>query len=149
MVIQRLQTLYLFLAIAAMVVFLFVPFGFWDVDVLKANPALVDLTGAGYVAVLVPVIVSIVCMFVAILCFKKLPLQKSLVTLSIILVLAIACLVIYIMTRGFDVEVANTTVKPLWGGGGLLLVAALVALFGAHNRISHDQKLLRSYDRLR
>lgn len=148
MVIQRLQTLFLILAIACMAVFLFVPFGYWDVDVMS-NTNFVDLKAINFAAFLVPVCVSLLIMLIAIFCFKKMPLQKSLVALSAIIVLAIAGVVIYEMTLGFNDMVPGVTVKPVWGASGLLLVGAFVALIAAYRCISRDQKLLRSYDRLR
>lgn len=148
MVIQRLQTLFLLLAIACMAVFLFVPFGYWDVDVMS-NTNFVDLKAINFAAFLVPVCVSLLIMLIAIFCFKKMPLQKSLVALSAIIVLAIAGVVIYEMTLGFNDMIPGVTVKPVWGASGLLLVGAFVALIAAYRCISRDQKLLRSYDRLR
>lgn len=148
MVIQRLQTLFLLLAIACMAVFLFVPFGYWDVEVMN-NPNYVSLTGAHFAAFLVPTCVSLILMVVAIFCFKKMAMQKSLVALSALIVLAIIGVVIYEMTLGFDMLVPDVTVKPQWGGGGLLLIGAFVGLIAAYRCISRDQKLLRSYDRLR
>lgn len=149
MVIQRLQTLYLLMAIAVMVIFLFVPFGYWDVEVQKSPVQLDKLEAAGNAALLVPTVLSIVFMFIAILCFKKLPLQKSMVALSALMVVAIMLVVVYFMTRGFVEMNPQVTVKPEWGGGGLLLVGALLCLFMAYRGIRADQKLLRSYDRLR
>lgn len=148
MQIQRIQTLYLLLAIAAIVAFIFIPFGFWDESVRTTTVGLVELSGK-MTALLIPACVTILVMFVSVFTFKKLPLQKGLVGLSILLVVAMMLVVIYIMTLGFDVLVPGVTVKPIWAGGGLLLVAALVALIAALSRINADQKLLRSYDRLR
>lgn len=150
MQIQRLQTLFLLLAIACMVTFLFVPFGAWDVSVVsQIDPSWVNLTAKNFSAFLVPAIASVLLMVIAVFTFKKLPLQKSLVMLSVLLVIAIAGVVIYEMTLGFNYQVAGVSVKPVWSGGGLLLIAALVALIAAYRCISRDQKLLRSYDRLR
>ncbi len=100
-------------------------------------------------ALLIPACVAILVMFISIFSYKKFPLQKGLVGLSMLIVVAMMLLVIYVMTMGFDVLVPDVTVKPIWAGGGLLLVAALVALIAALSRIKADQKLLRSYDRLR
>lgn len=149
MVIQRLQTLYLLMAIAVMVVFLFVPFGFWDASlpdsIYKMNP----LEGGKIIALLVPSVIGILFMLIAILCFKKLPLQKSLVALSGLIVVAVMLVIVYIMVTPVTVEGVAAKVTPQWGGGGLLLVGALVAIITAYRSIRRDQKLLRSYDRLR
>jgi hypothetical protein len=148
MQIQRIQTLYILLAIAAVVAFIFIPFGFWDATVQASGVKLVELNGK-MTALLIPACVAILVMFISIFSYKKFPLQKGLVGLSMLIVVAMMLLVIYVMTMGFDVLVPDVTVKPIWAGGGLLLVAALVALIAALSRIKADQKLLRSYDRLR
>lgn len=150
MQIQRLQTLFLLLAIVCMVVFLFVPFGAWDSSVVsQINPKWVNLKAGSFATFLVPTVASLLLMVIAVFVFKKLSLQKGLVFLAALVVLAIAGVVIYEMTLGFNSLVGGVNVKPIWSGGGLLLVAAFVALIAAYRCISRDQKLLRSYDRLR
>ena len=149
MVIQRLQTLYLLMAVAVTVVFLFVPFGFWDVSLPVSADKLNPLEAGKIIALLVPSVIGILLMLIAILCFKKLPLQKSLVALSALIVVAVMLVVVYIMVTPVEIEGVQAKVTPEWGGGGLLLVGTLVALFAAYRSIRHDQKLLRSYDRLR
>lgn len=148
MVIQRLQTLFLLLAIACTAVFLFIPFGYWNADILS-NPGYVDLKAVNFKTFLIPTCVSLLLMLIAIFCFKKMPMQKCLVALSAILVLIMAGVVIYEMTLGLADYYPGVSEKPIWGGGGLLLVGAFVALIAAYRCISRDQKLLRSYDRLR
>lgn len=148
MVIQRLQTLFLLLAIACTAVFLFAPFGYWNADVVSI-PGYVDLKAVNFAAFLIPACVSMLLMLIAIFCFKKMPMQKSLVALSAIIVLAMVGVVIYEMTLGLADLYPGVSAKPIWGGGGLLLVGAFVALIAAYRCISRDQKLLRSYDRLR
>lgn len=148
MVIQRLQTLFLLLAIACTAVFLFIPFGYWNAEVMSI-PGYVDLKAVNFAAFLIPACVSLLLMLIAIFCFKKMPMQKSLVALSAILVLAMIGVVIYEMTLGLADFYPGVSAKPFWGGGGLLLVGAFVALIAAYRCISHDQKLLQSYDRLR
>lgn len=149
MVIQRIQTLMILLAIACVAVFLVVPFGFWDVELQKSSIELVQLKASAQPALLVPALIALAVMFISIFCFKKMPLQKALVALSAIIVVAMACVVVYIMTRGFAESNPAISVAPAWGGGGLLLIGALIALIYAHRRITADQRLLRSYDRLR
>lgn len=150
MVIQRIQTLFLLLAIACMAVFLFVPFGYWNVaETNVGNIGLMELVGKNYVALIVPAVVSMVLMLIGVFSFKKMPFQKLMVTLSALATLAAAGVVIVIMTRGFVDNSTAVEVTAGWSGGGLLLVAALIAQIAAYRGISRDQKLLRSYDRLR
>ena len=131
MVINRLQTLYLMLAMLLTVLFLFFPYGYLGPD---------ELTGISQAAVLVPCCVAV---------FKNLPLQKSFVAISALIVLAEVIMVIYLLTDTYAVAGSPVEVKPRWGFSGLLLIAALISLYGAYRNISADQKLLRSYDRLR
>lgn len=149
MVIQRIQTLFLLLALGMLIAFLFIPFGFWDAEILKSNPEIFKLTAGRNAALLLPTALTIVLVVCSIFLFKKLPLQKSLVSLSAILVVAMMLVVVYVMTLGFNIANPDVTVRPIWGSGGLLLVGALIALIFAVRGIASDQKLLRSYDRLR
>lgn len=150
MQIQRIQTLMMVLAVAAMIVFLFVPFGGYDIELITgadANPPLVASQQPVMLGLSVLVCVLILC---AVFLYNRMPLQKSLVAISAVLVLALACGVIYLLTRPVkSMALAVDSVTPVWGGGGLLLVAAFVALVAAYRGISNDQKLLRSYNSLR
>lgn len=150
MVIQRIQTLFLLLAIACVAAFLFVPFGFWSVsEAAVGKVELLDLVGKNYAGLLLPSIVALVLMAAAIFMFKKAPLQKLLVALSGVATIAAAGVVIFIMTRGFVGETAEFEVNAVWSGGGFLLIAALISQISAYRNIVRDQKLLSSYDRLR
>lgn len=152
MQIQRVQTLYLLLAVGALIVFFFLPFGYWDAEAVSRYAdveAMYPLSASGSAALYVPTAIGIVALFVSIFLFKNMPLQKSIVALSGIIVVATMCVVVYILTRGFDIPNQALTIKPIWGGGGILLIAALVAVIAAYRAISSDQRLLRSYNRLR
>ncbi|MBD5422599.1 MAG: DUF4293 domain-containing protein [Bacteroides sp.] len=150
MQIQRIQTLFLLLAIACVAAFLFVPFGYWSVAEAHAgNIELVDLVGKNYASLILPSVVALVLMVIAVFSFKKMPFQKLMVVLSALATVAAAGVVIYIMTRGFVGESPEFEVKAVWSGGGMLLIAALIAQISAYRNITRDQNLLRSYDRLR
>lgn len=139
MQIQRIQTLYLLLAIAVMIGFIFIPFGYCgEVALSGCRPAL-----------FIPSCAVIVVMIASIFTFKKFSLQKNLVGLSILAVLALIVAVVYVMTMGYDFIAPEATTAPTWGIGGGMLVIALVALIAALSRIKADHKLLRSYDRIR
>lgn len=149
--IQRIQTVYMLLAVVALVAYLFIPFGYGDVQTVAQAPYLASLTAGKYAAFYIPTILAAVLAFVAIFPYKKQPVQKSLNGIAMLLIGAVAILQIYVMMRPEFIVTSPevTNVSLLWGGGGLLLIAALIALLVANNRISADQKLLRSYDRLR
>ena len=139
MQIQRIQTLYLLLAIIAVILFIFMPFGYLgDMALSGQRPAL-----------LIPTCATIVAMTAAIFTFKKFSLQRTLVVLSIVAVIALIVAVVYVMTMGYDVLIENTSLTPVWSYGGGMLVIALISLIAALSRIKADHKLLRSYDRLR
>ena len=139
MQIQRIQTLYLLLAIAVMVAFIFIPFGYCGEMALSGSrPAL-----------LIPTCGVILVMVASIFTFKKFSLQKNLVGLSILAVIALIVAVVYVMTMGYDFIAPEATTIPTWSIGGGMLVIALVALIAALSRIKADHKLLRSYDRIR
>lgn len=151
MQIQRIQSLFILLAIIAVAIFLFIPYGYWDATVAGtfANQY-GPLVAKDQPALLVPSIITLVLLVISIFLFKKLPVQKSIVMLSGIIITAMIIVVIYLLCDSYiDKMDAGVTVKPLWGVSIVLLGAALIAIVFAVRGISHDQKLLRSYDRLR
>lgn len=149
--IQRIQTLCLLLAVVLLVVFSFVPFGFCQaVDVATGVAEVESLMATGFIGVILPLAAAVILGVVAICSFKKLALQKSLTIFAALFTLVTIGVVIYVLVSGFmDTNPEVTIVKLSWGGGGLLLVAALIAFLAAIRGISADQRLLRSYDRLR
>ena len=72
-----------------------------------------------------------------------------LIGLSALIIGACIGIVIYYLTAGYKDTDPDIAIRTVWGGGGLLLVAAELALLGAYRGVSADQKLLRSYDRMR
>lgn len=149
MVIQRIQSLFLLIAVVLMAVFYFTPFGFWEVSDANVTFPVNPLSATDQIAVLIPLTVAVVLAFVSIFLFRKMSVQKSMVILSIISVLAAVGVIVYLLTDTYVDTVSSVSIKPVWGGGALLLVGALIMLVGAYRGILHDQKLLRSYDRLR
>lgn len=149
MVIQRIQSLFILLAIAAVVLFLFIPFGCWDEIVNNENTQLISLYGASQTALLVPAIVASVSLIIALFSFKKFSLQKSLIVLNVIIFLAMILVVIYIMCTTFAINSADVQIKPIWSGGGLCLIAGIISLIAAYRAIVRDERSLRSYNRLR
>lgn len=150
MVIQRLQTLYLILAIVMVSVFFYVPFGYTTVaDVADGVSVLEPLRAGQFTGLVIPLALTLVLMVVAIFMFKKMPMQKLMVLVSALLTVVSMGVVVYVMVSGFSDTNPQVTMTSVWGGGGLLLVGALIAQLAAYNGISSDQRLLRSYDRLR
>ncbi len=150
MVIQRVQTLYLLLSIAFMTAFFFLPFGFIkEVDGATAAQALQPLTGLSGLGFIIPTSVAIFLSLLAIFLYKALPTQKLFVCLSALISLAEAIMVVYVLVSKYNSIIPTVTDTPVWGGGGLLLLAAFLLDIFAYSAISRDQRLLRSYDRLR
>lgn len=150
MVIQRVQTLYLLLSIAFMTAFFFLPFGYIKVvDGATAAQALQPLTGLSGLGFIIPTSVAIFFSLLAIFLFKALPTQKLLVALSAVVSLAEVIMVIYVLVSRYYSTDPTATDTAIWGGGGLLLIGAIIVDIAAYRSISRDQRLLRSYDRLR
>lgn len=149
--IQRIQTLYLVIAIGLMIAFFFVPFGY-NVDTVLSDSAFIEqpLTGLNQgLSLIIPASLSLLTMVIAIFSFRNLSAQKMLIGLSALLIGACIGIVIYYLAAGYSDSDPNISIRTVWGGGGLLLIAAELALLGAYRGVNADQKLLRSYDRMR
>ena len=81
--------------------------------------------------------------------FKALPTQKLFVVLAALISLAEAVMVVYALVERYVSTDPTVHDSVVWGGGGLLLIAAIILDIAAYRSISRDQRLLRSYDRLR
>lgn len=151
MVIQRFQTLFLLLATILVIVFMFTPFGYSVLYSSEGDTTFVqDWTSCDFIGLLIPSIIAAILYLVAIFLYKNMPLQKTMVVLAVIMTLVAIGVTIYLLAAGFlDITVGDTIYNTRWGGGGLLLVAALLAGFAAISRISADQRILRNVDRLR
>lgn len=82
-------------------------------------------------------------LLIVIFMYKNLRQQKRMTILSIVL---IAC---SIVTGGFIIFAGYDNATPILFGGVLLLIFALVFALLAYRGMDHDDKLLRSADRLR
>lgn len=147
---QRIQTLYLLLAIGLMVAFLFIPFGYTVLDG-SATGQLKEqsLRAIDFIGLLIPAVLAMVCMFSAIFMFRALPGQQTVVVVSALFVGVCVGVVIYVLTAGLYDTNPEVSTRTSWGGGGLLLIVTWIALWAAYRGIAHDRKLLLSYDRLR
>lgn len=144
MQIQRIQSLYIFLAIVAMAIFLIVPYG--NAIDMTADPAISEplYTMTEY-GVLIPVGAIIILLLVGLFMFRNLGLQRTVVMITLMLTLAtiaVVCFALYKMADAEGID-ASFTVWDI-----LLPIAALFEIL-AISGINHDIKLLKSYDRLR
>ncbi|MCM1076837.1 MAG: DUF4293 domain-containing protein [Bacteroides sp.] len=144
MQIQRIQTVYIFLAMVAMAVFMIVPYG--EVHDLASQPAvsekLYTMTEYG---LLIPVAATVILLIVDIFFYRNLPLQRTVLIISLLLTLcsiAVVCFTLFkqVGSEGLD---ARFSVWDI-----LLPIAMILELFGL-GAIKHDIKLLNSYNRLR
>lgn len=147
---QRVQTLFLIIAIGLTVAFFFIPFGYAPVvDEATGQSMLKPLKCSEFIGLIVPSVVSIVLMIVTIFTYRNYPLQKLFAVLSCIALIATVGVVIYAVVSPYIDSNPEVTIATVWGGGGLFLVAAVIAVAAAYHYISRDQRLIRSYDRIR
>ena len=144
MQIQRIQTVYIFLAMIAMAVFLFVPYG--EVHDISAQPVFAEklytLTEYG---LMIPVAVTALLLLCDIFFFRNMPLQRSVLTISLLLTLCRIAVVCFILFKEAGAESLDARFS-VWD---ILLPVAVVFEILALGAIKRDIKLLNSYNRLR
>lgn len=156
MVIQRWQSVFLLITAVMMAVFTFLSLGQVQLTDYTLNFTTIGFTiegipteGArsGYYCYTWPLFVvsllSFILPLINIFLFKNMRLQKNLCLIEILFLLAVlaaGCGYGYYMFDNAVVSWSSLIVAPL---------IAFVADVMAYNRISHDQRLLRSADRLR
>lgn len=141
MVIQRWQTVFLFIATMLMALFTFMPFASATIDA-----QIVDLHPKDFPVYLILNLLIAILLFLAIFMYRNLKLQKKVTLLSMVLMVCSA------VTGGFLLYGPNApegAVKLVWAGGILLLIGALVFAVLAYRGIGKDQRTLSSYDRIR
>ncbi len=138
MVIQRWQTLLLFLAAVVMAFSCVTPFAFQQMggEIVKFTPWQV----ADH---LVLALITTLLLIVSIFLFKNLRRQKLAVCVSILWQIIVVAK-IYLFTM-----VQNPEAAVDWRGSILLVLCSFLLALAAYRRICKDDKLLKSYDRLR
>ena len=127
MQIQRIQTVYIFLAIVAMAFFMVVPYG--------------EVVALGQTPVATVIILLLVDMFL----FRNMPLQRTVLVISFMITLAVIATVCFTLFKEARAEGMDAHFS-VWDI--LLPAAALFELLGIRG-IMKDIKLLNSYNRLR
>ena len=143
MQIQRIQTIYIFLSIISMAVFMFVPYG-EIVSIMQQTDAMSLYTMTEY-GILVPVCAIIILLLIDLFLYRNLPLQRTVLVISLMLTLAViatVCFTLFKEARAEGID-AHFTVWDI-----LLPIAALLEILGVKG-INNDIKLLNSYNRLR
>ena len=138
MVIQRIQSLLLLIAAVLTVVFIATPYAR-----IAADGADIPVYASDSTVYLILNVVIALLLFIGIFLYKNLRLQR-LVTLAAA-VLTVASAVI----GGIILWCQLPEASPVFAGGITLLVLAFIAALFAYRYMGRDQKLLRSYDRLR
>lgn len=143
MQIQRIQSLLLLIAVICMATFIFVPFGSWTEALADGSTAVVSLKAYDFIGMLIPAGVAVILLAVDIFMYKNFSQQKTVLLIAIMMILVTIGLVIYI-------NCDHATQGTLhWGGSGLMALGALIASISAFCAIRSDERLLRSYNRLR
>ncbi|MBD5209909.1 MAG: DUF4293 domain-containing protein [Bacteroidales bacterium] len=141
MVIQRWQTVFLFLATVLMVVFSLMPFASVTIDT-----EVVQLHPKDYPVYLVVNLLIASLLFISIFKYRNLKMQKKVTLLSVVLICCSA------VTGGmllYGPGAPKGAVELEWAGGIVLLLAALLFAIFAYRGISSDQRKLSSNDRIR
>lgn len=140
MVIQRWQSVLLFIAAVCMAVFCFIPFASVN-DSAQAAESSTLITPSQFIVFFVLNLTIAVLLFVEIFLFKDMRRQRTVALLSMLLIVVSAVTGVFI-TYG-------SVVGGQLRGGMILLALAFVATLWAYQRIGADQRLLRAADRLR
>lgn len=144
MQIQRIQTVYIFFAMVAMAVFMIMPYG--EVTDIASQPVvnekLYTMTEYG---LLIPVAATVLLLIIDIFLYRNMSLQKSVLTISLLLTLcsiAVVCFILFKQARAEEMD----AIFSVWD---ILLPIAMVLEILGLGAIKHDIKILNSYNRLR
>lgn len=134
MVIQRWQSVFLFLTTIMMGFFCFLPL---------ASQA--DINFHPYqqpVYLTINILISALSL-IAIFLYKNIARQKMIVKVNAFLIIASA------IAGGIIVYMNMPQVKIIWAAGPFLLICSFIMTIAALRRINHDDKLLKAADRIR
>ena len=155
--IQRIQTIYLFLAIICMVGMFFIPIGLYTADGIEyilsfgglqsATGQEIEVSANIILQFSIPLILLV--LVIQMLYFKKRPLQLRLGRLLYLLLATLIASLIYLIGEN-QAHLPNPEIAEVqYGVGFFLPVAAIVFEFLANRSIKKDEKLVKSLDRLR
>lgn len=137
MVIQRWQSLLLFIAVILTAIFCLVPFA------ILGEPENISIYPVDAPCLLVVSITTAVLLFITIFLYKNLKLQMRIATICIaLLICSIAIGLVFTFTTFAGADI-------IWTGGLVLLFVALICAIAARRLMKKDHDLLRSYDRMR
>ena len=139
MQIQRIQTLFLLIAVGIMCLFCLTPYA----QTVDTSGNVTDVFVKDTPVLLVVNACIAALLFINIFMYRNLRRQISLTLVSVLLLAgsAVAC--------GFVATVGMPGAKLIWTGGVILLIATLVLALRAYRYMLRDKRKLASYDRLR
>lgn len=136
--IQRIQSIYLLIAVVAMAIFCFSPIGQIGADALRS-----PVMPADYPVYLILNIVIAVILFLAIFLYNNRKLQLTLTKVSMLLI-AVSAVCGGLILYGGNSDSARLE----WAGGVTLLIISLVMALMAGRGIRHDINIIKNADRL-
>ena len=144
MQIQRIQTVYIFLSIVAMAIFMVMPYG--EIVALNQTPVVSEplYTFAEY-GILIPVAAVIILLLIDMFLYHNPALQRTVLIISLMITLAVIATVCFGLFKEARAEGMDAHFS-LWDI--LLPVAALFEILSIKG-IMKDINTLKSYDRLR
>ncbi|MDE5785563.1 MAG: DUF4293 domain-containing protein [Duncaniella sp.] len=141
MQIQRIQTLYLLLAIVCVAVPFFMPVAYY---IGLTDPTVIaPLKPTGELALAIPMGLTALMLLIDIFLYNDLRLQRRVVNFSMLFTVLDAAIIAYIVITGAE------NFSTIIGWSSFLLVAALAFEILAKRGIDHDRDLLESANRLR
>lgn len=139
MVLQRWQSVYLLVAVFAMILACFLPFGAW----IENSVAIVKLVPKAFPVLLILNILIAVLLLIDIFMYKNLRAQKSVAAICAVLCVASIATQVIILVR------AEASFSLVWNGSMICTFCAFVCSLMARYNMNRDEKILKSYDRLR
>lgn len=149
---QRIQTIYLFISTIVITLILFVPFfefnsgGYvFDADSIDVVSQNVVSRAVNTIPIAILVLLCALITFVSIFLYKKRGLQMRLTVFSIILLLGVYVLIAFYRFLIIDFSIVSTT----YSYGLIIPLIAAILNYMANRRIKKDDDLVKSVDRIR
>ncbi len=139
MQIQRIQNLWLFLALGCMVAFIVLPFGRLELP----GQEVANLKSFDFVGLIIPAGLAALMQLLGLFSFMNPATQRSEAMLGVLMSLVTVGITVYILCDRATVGVIE------WGWASAFALVSLIFNLLALVGIRRDIKLLRSYDRLR
>jgi hypothetical protein len=143
--IQRIQSLWLFLAAAA----IFFLFKLPIVGAKKADGSILEVLATGSLFTFIIAVLLLIIALVTIFLFKNRANQKRLIWLGILLDVLFVVLLYFQMEDLKDVVRNPGLSAQTFKVGAIFPIFYVILLVLAYNGIRHDEKLIKSVDRLR